>query len=1184
MVAHRHGPLLVLAGPGTGKTTTIVEAICARLLDPVDPLAPDAVLALTFGRRAATELRDRVTSRLGGGVVPVVATFHSFAYALLRRTDSAEEYLNPPRLMSGAEEDVRIRELLRGAVADGSIDWPEDLAGALPTLGLANQVRAVLARARELGLEGDDLRRIGRASGRPAWMAVGQLARQEQDVMLLENVIDYAELLFRAVLRASEPAVTALLHRQYRAIYVDEYQDTDPLQIALLARLAGPQATLVAVGDPDQAIYGFRGADVGGLLRFPHEFPGPSGEPAPIVVLGRTRRFGPRIRAAATAVLGSRLAAGLPSQSQRAHRHPVCDVSPMPGSDAVTIRTYDSRGALAAHVAREIRLAHVRRGVPWAQLAVLVRSGPQIATVQRALQAAGVPIVVAADEIPLRSEPAVAILLGALALASDPAAATPTQVLDVLAGPLVGLGASDLRRLGRALRAEQHEAGFASPPSDLLIRDLALAGVGASADGPVAAPAEPSGWRPDDPALVCVARFRALMSQAHAEIAGGASPQDALWTLWTGGTVPHGWSGRLRSAALGGSRSAHHDLDAVIALFDNAERLTGRYPGFLGVRRFLDSLADQQIPAEPVADRGTRSEAVRVLTAHRAKGLEWDEVWVLGAEEGVWPDLRSRGSTLRAEELTATGIGAGPRPADLLQEERRLFYVACTRARSRLHVTAIDERDQGGERPSRFVDDLRDGVAGVDVAHVPGRPPHPVSLDGLVADLRSAAQDPAAPATIRAAAVERLALLAAQVGGDGHPIAPLADPRTWWGLRPMTELDRPVRDPEQPVALSGSGLDAMLACPLKWFLEREVHAETPRHSATAFGSVVHAIADFVAKGDIPENLDDMDAEVDRIWSEIRFEARWQSQAERREARAALARFLAYHVRRDRELVDTEAHVGTMVDVPTPGGGTDTVHLRGFVDRVERDSLGRMVAIDLKNMRGGVREKDIPEHGQLGVYQLIIREGGLPTEGSGAESEPAPEVGGAALVQLRIPAGKADDGPKVQFQEALGAERPTWVETRLGEAAQLLRPGGLRGHGRSRLPVLRLPHDLPGAGRGRAGAVMTATSPVPLTKAVLDDALGFSLTDEQWAAVSASFAPAVIVAGAGSGKTTSMSARVAWLVGSGYVRPDEVLGLTFTTKATAQLLASMRRSLAALAAAASSTSPARRATRSASRRC
>jgi RecB family exonuclease len=180
-------------------------------------------------------------------------------------------------------------------------------------------------------------------------------------------------------------------------------------------------------------------------------------------------------------------------------------------------------------------------------------------------------------------------------------------------------------------------------------------------------------------------------------------------------------------------------------------------------------------------------------------------------------------------------------------------------------------------------------------------------------------------------------------------------------------------------------------------------------------------------------LDDMDAEVDRVWSELRFEARWQSESERREARAALQRFLGYHLRRDRELVDTEARVGAEVLVPTPGGDTEQVRLSGFIDRVERDADGRLVPIDLKNMRNPVPAKDVPEHGQLGVYQLLLREGGL---GDG----PAP-VGGAALVQLRVDEGKGSTDAKVQFQDALPDDAPTWVEIRLGEAARILREEG-----------------------------------------------------------------------------------------------------------------------------------------------
>ena len=607
----------------------------------------------------------------------------------------------------------------------------------------------------------------------------------------------------------------------------------------------------------------------------------------------------------------------------------------------------------------------------------------------------------------------------------------------MLTGPIGGLTSSDVRRLGRALRRQHHAAGTATAPSEVLIRDAVLAGLRQDTDR-----FDVDALPPDDPAAHAVRRLNALLHDVNGLIADGATPQEVLWRLWTGGASPHGWSQRLRTAALEGSRPANHDLDAVIALFDTAERLTGRYPGFLGVRMFLDSLNDQQIPAEPVADRGTHVDAVRVLTAHRAKGLEWDQVWVVGLQEGSWPDLRARGSTLRAEELTATGVGPGPRAGDLLEEERRLFYVACTRARTHLHVCAVRPADDNGDRPSRFIDDL--ALGGFEPVHVTGRPAHSVSLAGLVSELRATTLDPLAAPVVREAALTQLALLAAQRHDGGRPVVPLADPARWWGLNDLTDGPRAVRDPDRPIALSGSGLDGILACPMKWFLEHEAHAETSRGTATSFGSVVHAVADFVAKGEIPANLDDMDAQVDRIWGELRFEARWQSVAERREARAALGRFLQYHVRKDRELVDTEAAVGTELTVPIPGGGEDTVRLRGYVDRVERDADGRLVPIDLKNMKRGVPDKDIPEHGQLGVYQLMLREGGLRTADApgdaGAPAEPAdaPRVGGAALVQLRVPAGKNSPDPKVQFQEPLGAETPTWVEGKLGAAAAVLR--------------------------------------------------------------------------------------------------------------------------------------------------
>jgi RecB family exonuclease len=165
-----------------------------------------------------------------------------------------------------------------------------------------------------------------------------------------------------------------------------------------------------------------------------------------------------------------------------------------------------------------------------------------------------------------------------------------------------------------------------------------------------------------------------------------------------------------------------------------------------------------------------------------------------------------------------------------------------------------------------------------------------------------------------------------------------------------------------------------------------------------------------------------------VWRDLRFEAAWQSASERSEAREALSRFLVYHLRGDRVLLATEREYRAEISVPTTDGGSEAVRLRGFLDRIEQDGLGRTVAIDLKNIRKPASDTTLPSHAQLGVYQLLLRENGA-------------EVGGAALVQLRVPATAGASDPKVQFQEPLGPESPTWVEIELGEAAELLRGEG-----------------------------------------------------------------------------------------------------------------------------------------------
>ena len=193
------GPLLVLAGPGTGKTTTLVEAIVDRVENR--GASPDSVLALTFSRKAAEQLRDRVAARLGRTTSNTMcSTFHSFAYGLIRKYSPPELYAGPLRLLSAPEQDVVLRELL--ADHPESVRWPESLRRASQTRGFAREVAAVLGRAREKGLDPVALRELGLEHDLPEFVAAGWFLEQYLQNLDAQGATDYADLIRRAVIEA----------------------------------------------------------------------------------------------------------------------------------------------------------------------------------------------------------------------------------------------------------------------------------------------------------------------------------------------------------------------------------------------------------------------------------------------------------------------------------------------------------------------------------------------------------------------------------------------------------------------------------------------------------------------------------------------------------------------------------------------------------------------------------------------------------------------------------------------------------------------------------------------------------------------------------------------------------------------------------------------------------------------
>ena len=994
VVAHTDGPLLVLAGPGTGKTTTLVEAVAARVAEGADP---DRVLVLTFSRKAADELRERIATRIGRTVAePAAYTFHGFCYSIVRGYGSTGRG-QPPRLLSGAEREVRIRELLRGnATGEGTTRWPGELAPAVPLRGFAREVADLIDRARERGLRSADLRRMGEEHGRSAWVAAGHFLDEYLEVLAIRDEIDYAGLVAQAVDLLDGPA--AQLRERFAAVYVDEYQDTDPSQERLLKHIAGDGRLLVVVGDPDQSIYGFRGADVGNILEFPTRFPRADGSRAEVHSLRVCRRMGAELLDVSRAV-ATRIPLGSLTHQREEHRG-LAARGPAPSSSP-EIRLYPTVAEQVTAIADLLRRAHLRDGVGWDDMAVLVRSGVRsIPVLRRALVAAGVPVSVAADEIPLARDPAIAPLLGALTVvARGWDALTPDLARLLLLSPLGGASPAGLRALGRRLRALERAGGTAVPrPSAVLVRDA------------VADPRDLTTI--EDWVAEPARRMSRLIAEARQAVRAGAAPDEVLWSLWDGS----GWGRRLSAASLAGGpagRAADRDLDAALGLFDAASRLEDRKPR-AGISALLEEVAAQEIPAAAMEERVAVRGAVRLLTAHRAKGLEWDLVVVADVQDGVWPDLRRRGSLLEADSLLGADDVREPVTAGaLLVEERRLFYVATTRARRRLVVTAVSGVDDDSDRPSRFLDELGLPVPDVTLAGT-----GLLSPSSLVARLRRALVAADASEAVRAEAARCLAALAVVEDDEGRPLLPVARPAAWWGLAEETVGPRPVRPTEHRVALSGSAVSSFDRCPRAWFLDREAHAQGATSASQGLGSVVHALAEAVATGEVDADIDALAERLDAVWSSLPFDAPWQRTREYDEARALLARFLAWH------RGDPRALVGAEMEFVVDHG--DDVVLRGRADRLERDADGRLVVVDLKTGKYPPRDKDLPTEPQLGVYQLAVREGAF------ADRAPGPP-GGAELVQLRKQAhGKV----KVQPQPALGDEE--WVTQLVATVAGAIR--------------------------------------------------------------------------------------------------------------------------------------------------
>lgn len=956
------GMVRVVGGPGTGKSHALVAVAAARISAGADL---ESVLLLTGSPRVAAAARGALTAALlrehsdepCRAVIrePLVRTIHSYAFAVLSRAASRAGN-PPPRLITGAEQDGIIRDLLAGDLADGAGSvsrWPEELRPALTSDGFATELRDLLARCAERGVDPMALQRIGRLSRRPEWTAAGRFAQQFEQVMLLRAsvgtaapqatmpALGAAELVGAALeALAADPELLAEERSRIRLLLVDDVQHLDPQAMRLVRAVAAGTELTVLAGDPNQTVFGFRGADPNSLLAVD----------SPALHLTRSYRCAPAV---ARAVGG--MASGLPG------------VAAWRGFDgrsgvdegSVSVRVAGSVQAEAALIADTLRRAHLIDGVPWSELAVIVRSLEGAAALPRVLAGAGVPVARPAVDGPIGDDPSVAALLTVLEATLE--GLDERRALALLTGPIGRVDPVSLRQLRRALRRTGHG-------------DLALALTGPAPDLPksLAGP---------------VKRVRSVLAAAAGAHRHHGDPRVTLWQAWERSGLQRRW---LAAAERGGVDGALADrnIAAVTALFDVAEQFVCRTTG-ASLRGLLDHVAGLRL-APVGSDGGTNVDEVAIVSPHAALGRDWDVVIVAGLQDGLWPNTTPRGGVLGTQRLLDALDGLGDdvsTRAPLLAEERRLLIAAMGRARRRLVVTAVD--DSNGDDcalPSPFFDEVAawataDGVESDGPVERIAAPPV-LSAAALVGRLRSVVCAPfgSVAEAERETAAKQLARLAdADVPG--------ADPSQWHGMTSLSTQEPLWEGDDHTAVLSPSTLQTLTDCPLRWFAER--HGGADRSGLQpVLGSVIHALVAQSGKSE-----EQLMSELEGLWDGVRFESPWYAANELDRHRAMVSAFVAWRSATRHELTE----IGTEVDIEgvlaEPAEGFPGVRVRGRVDRLERDPEGRLVVVDVKTGKSPVTKDDAQRHAQLGLYQLAVAEGAC------AEGD---QPGGGRLVYVAKP--------------------------------------------------------------------------------------------------------------------------------------------------------------------------------------
>jgi len=884
-VTHDAGPLLIVAGAGTGKTTVITRRIAYLIAER--KALPHEILALTFTDKAAAEMEERVDTLVPYGYADVeISTFHAFGDRLLRE-HSLEVGLTPDfRVLSRAEQVIFFRDRL--------FEFPLERYRPLgdPTRHLQSMI-TLMSRCKDEDIapaeyEACAERLRAQAAAAPGDEALADVAAAQmelsatyakyQELMAREGVVDFGDQIVYALkLLRARPHVRTACQRRFRYILVDEFQDTNYAQFELVKMLSARHQNLAVVLDDDQAIYRWRGAAISNVLGFLGLHPD-----ATQVVLTENYRSHQRILDAAYRVIVYNNPDRLEVKSG-IDKHLLA----VRGSDGPEPehRHYET-GTQEADAVAELIQERVQEG-RWRydDVAILVRSNNDADAFLRALNLRGMPWTFSGNA-GLYGRPEVRLLISFLRTVAHPDDSVSLHYLassDLYQVPIV-----DLTRC--ATYADRRHRWlfdvFREMETIPELRDVI------SEEGRVT--------------------IRQLVSDLvrYMELGREMPTGELLYQF----LVDSGWLARMSKAATARDEAEVQNVSKFFRRIQDASHAL-RYDNIREFVKHLDALIDAgEDPA--VAEADVETPAVRVLTVHKAKGLEFPVVFLVGLVQDKFPSRRKGDPLELPAELIKEVLPSGDFH---IQEERRLFYVGMTRARRELYLTSA--RDYGGARERK--------------------------VSQFVLEALDLPKDAARP--FRAKAVEEIRRFAPPAESDAELAPPLAA--------------------DQELLISHKQVDDYQTCPLKYKYVHILRVPILRHHSVVYGNTIHKVVEHYLKRRVAGNytsLEDMLAVYEREWENQGF-LTWQHQEARKAAgREALTRFWHQEESEGEKPTHIEKEFGFSV-------GPNRV--RGRFDRVDEDLLGATV-IDYKTSEVK-RQKDADRRAaeslQLKIYALAWRE-------------------------------------------------------------------------------------------------------------------------------------------------------------------------------------------------------------------